>query len=503
VSAPEIDDMTLIPRHGMRSRPTVLAALFASAALLAGLAGCGGSGSGTHVPLPPGGVAIGNLVCVNTTVVPATNALAQGGSLTITFHLVDVNSAVPGAGLPVSFDVIGGSVGNPPTHTDATGAVTVVYTASPTYLGNGRVRLIQPDAQLDCDVSFSIFMPTCILTSQTLDGADAVVTDFDACGSLEPNVERQMVRKIRYQVVAPNPLTNVLEPVVGARFRLTATGMNFTTMEVGPTDATGHFTQTVTPFATGVGTASVTAEVIRQDLTGPNGVPDGVPDSLACNTCKVSFGIINPICDANGFVPVPTYRDANGAVKASPLRPGESADVTALYVVDGTPLSGYPVLVSSASGFVNGSAAPIHMNTQPDGSVTVTYTAPDGFTGDDTVTFQSDRGDVTCTQVATIHVVTCDITVQFATPPQSGMDSVVTVTVLNADPATAAGQLIALDVVGGYFSAQPPYYPLDANLQVTTTLHVTPGFSGPSTFSVSFPGGYPCTTVSKPFTVLP
>lgn len=487
------------------SRRAAFAAISAGLLTL-GLAGCGGSSDNRTVVLPPGGVAVGNVLCTGTAE-PPTSVIAHGQTMNIRFTLTDANIHLP-ISAPVAFDVVGGSLLNSPTQTDANGVVVVTFAANdPTFVGAGRVRLVHPEARLDCDVSFTVFQPACILRSTVLNGADAVVTASDACGSTEANVERHFVRKIRYRVTRVNPVTGLEEPVAGADIHLQANGLTFTSMDVGPTNANGELTQPITPFATGTGTATVTADVIRADVSGPNGTPDGVPDTLPCNTCAVSFQIINPICDANGGAVTPVYRSAAGAVKAAPLRPGESADLTATFVVDGIPEAGRGVLVDAADGFINGSANPVHVTTNGAGAVTVTYTARDGFSGLDTVTFQDDVGTLLCTQTASVSVVTCDMELIFGAPVTAGSDVPLTVHVLNVDATTAMGETVALDVTGGWFSQQPPYYVLvddgSGLPSVMTTLHVTPGFSGPAQLSLSFVTDYRCQTITKPFTVSP
>ena len=474
--------------------------------LLATTFGCGGGSSDNRdVILPPGGVAIGNLTCT-ATAEPPTNSVAHGQAITIRFTLTDANIHLVGANLPISFDVVGGSLLDPPTHTDVNGVALVTFVASdPTFVGAGRVRLIGPEARLDCDVSFTVSQGGPLLRSTVLDGAMAVVTPLDACGSTENDVERQEIRNIRYVVTRANPLTGIQEPVAGAFIRLRATGLTFTEMIVGPTNASGEFTQLITPFATGEGTATVTADVVRPDLDGPNDAPDGVPDTLPSNTCVVRFNIINPICDNDGGSGSIVYRDAFGTAKAAPVRPGESADVSATFVVDGTPQAGRAILVDAADGFINGSANPVLLVTNGAGTVTATYTARTGFQGTDVVTFQDNVGTLQCTQTVNVSVVTCDITLEFLGPVCSGCSVPTIVRVLNVDPATALGEMVALDVVGGGFTAQPPTGVLVPDgggvPSVATTLNITPGFHGPAELSLSFISGYSCNSVTEGFVV--
>lgn len=475
--------------------------------LLATLLGCGGSSNNTNVVLPPGGVAIGNLTCTGTAE-PPTNSVVHGQAIIVRFTLTDANVALEGANLPVSFDVIGGSLLDPPTHTDATGLIIVTFVADdPTFVGAGRVRLIGPDARLDCDVAFTVSFPAPTLRAETLNGAMAVVTPLDACGTTEFDVERHQVRHIRYTVTRPNPDTNVQEPVAGAFVRLTATGLTWSEMVIGPTDAMGRVTQIITPFPTGTGVATVTGTVVRPDADGPDDAPDGVPDQLASNTCVIGFNIVNPICDADGNAIVPVYRDAFGVAKAAPLRPGESADLTAFFVVDGVPQMGRAILVSAEDGFINGSPVPVLVMTDGAGMVSVTYTARTGFQGVDDVTFQDNIGTLQCTQTASVVVVTCDITLEFAIPPCSGCSVPTIVRVLNVDPATAIGETVALNAVGGAFTAQPPTGQLvDDGFgvpSIATTLHVTPGFSGPAALSLSYISGYACNSSTEAFVVTP
>ena len=484
----------------------VLAATFGIALLAGALLGCGGGSSDNRdVILPPGGVPIGNLTCTSNSE-PPTNSVVHGQALIIRFTLTDANIALAGANMPISFDVIGGSLLDPPTRTDVNGVAVVTFLANdPTFVGAGRVRLIGPEARLDCDFAFTVSQAAPVLRSTVLDGSFVVVTPLDACGTTENDVERQEVRQIRYVVTRANPLTGVQEPVAGAFIHLRATGLTFTEMIIGPTNGSGEVTQVMTPFATGEGTATVTADVVRPDLDGPNNAPDGVPDTLPSNTCVVRFNIINPICDNDGGNASITYRSAFGIAKAAPLRPGESADVFATFEVDGTPQAGRMILVDAADGFINGSANPVHLVTDGAGKVTATYTARTGFQGTDTVTFQDDVGTLQCVQTVDVSVVTCDITLEFLTPPCSGCSAVTIVRVLNVDPATAIGEMVALDVVGGGFTAQPPTGVLVPDgggvPSITTTLNITPGFHGPAALSLSFISGYACNSITEGFVV--
>ncbi len=490
------------------ARPVGLGIVVLTGGLMAGaLTGCGGSGNNTNVPVPAGGVAIGNIVCASS-MEPSTNAIAHGQAVQVRYVLSDVNTQLVGANLPVAFDVVGGALLDPPTSTDAAGVVVVTFVANdPGFVGAGRVRLIGPtDSRLICDVAFTVYQVACILRAEVLDGSDAVVTASDACGTTEFSVERHVTRKIRYRVTRINPFTLVEEPVAGAMLRLSATGLSFTSMDIGPTNGAGMVTQVITPFPTGTGVATVMAEVIRPDVDGPAGGPDGLPDTLPCNTCQIGFNIINPICDADGVSIMPVYRDAFGTPKASPLRPGESADLTYMAVVDGVPQVGRAILVDAEDGFIDGSANPVIRMTNGAGMFTVTYTARNGFFGLDTVTFQDNVGTLQCTRTASVSVVTCGLDVMFGAPVTSGADVPVTIHLLAVDPATAIGQTVSLDVVGGFFTLQPPMYVLvsDGGIPaVMTTLHVTPGFSGPASLSMSFVSGYACDSVVEPFTVLP
>lgn len=478
----------------------------AAAGLLAALVGCSGSGNDANdVVFPPGGVAIGNLTCTGTAE-PPTNSVVHGQAISIRFTLTDANIALAGANLPISFDVVGGILLNPPTQTDANGVAVVTFVAAdPTFVGAARVRLIGPEARLDCDVSFTVSFPAPVLRAETLNGANAVVTALDACGTTEFDVERQVVRKIRYTVTRANPDTQVQEPLAGAFIRLTATGLTWTELVIGPTDGNGQVVVTITPFPTGEGVATVTAQVVRPDNDGPNDVPDSVEDMLASNTCTIGFNIVNPICDLDGGNIVPVYRDAFGAAKAAPVRPGESADLTATFTVDGVPQVGRRILVSAEDGFIDGSAVPVIRFTNGAGQVTVSYTARQGFSGVDPVTFQDDIGSLQCTQVANVLVVTCDITLQFLAPVCGGCSVPTVVRVFNVDPATAIGETVALDVIGGSFTLQPPTGVLvDDGLgtpSIQTTMHVTPGFSGLSALSLSFISGYACDSTIEPFNV--
>jgi hypothetical protein len=118
-------------------RRMALAATAAAALLSLGLAGCGGSGDHRAVVLPPGGVAVGNVVC-SSSAEPPTNAVAQGQAINLRFTLTDVNIHLP-ISAPISFDVVGGTVLNPPTSTDANGVALVTFLASdPTLSGSSR-----------------------------------------------------------------------------------------------------------------------------------------------------------------------------------------------------------------------------------------------------------------------------------------------------------------------------------------------------------------------------
>lgn len=496
--------MTPSVRGGIPRKLPIASALVLSGLLVASLSGCGGSSDGRGIPVPPGGVAIGNLVCIDTTMVPPLVVVLQGTQRTITFHLVDVNTAVPGAGIPVAFDVVGGALADPPLTTDAAGFVTVIFTAGADFVGAGRVRLIQPELQLDCDVSFTVFESPLLVTARTKTGIGVPVRAFDACGSVELDVQRTDSRVVVLRVRQFDPVTSSLVPVAGIFFHVSATtDLGLVEGEFGPTNAAGEFDLVLPPFPSRRGEVVVWATAVRPDLLG-----DGIPDPDIGNTCSITF-MLNTMCDAHLDLLAPTYHAADGSIKGAPVRPGESATIAAYVRLDGIPQGGYPVLVSpEAGGFVNGSAVPITVVTDGTGKVEVTFTAAPGFPDPiNTVTFQADRGDIVCLLSADVAVATCDWVVEFGTPPMSGGDHVVTLTLLNADSATAVGELVALDVTGGFFTEQPPYYPLvdmgGGVLQVTTTLHVTPGFSGAAAISASFPGGYPCTTVTKPFVVSP
>jgi hypothetical protein len=491
-------------RDGISHGPSLATALVLTGVLATGLAGCGGSSDGRGIPVPPGGVAIGNLVCIDTTMVPPFVIVLQGAQRTITFRLVDVNTAVPGAGIPVAFDVVGGALADPPLVTDAAGFVTVIFTAGADFVGAGRVRLIQPELQLDCDVSFTVFESPIIVTARTKTGGGVPVRAFDACGSVELDVQRTDSRVIVLRARQFDPVSGTFVPVAGIFFHVSATtDLGLIEGAFGPTDAAGEFDLVLPPFPPRRGEVVVSATAIRPDLLG-----DGIPDPDVGNTCSAKF-MLNTMCDANLDVLAPTYHAADGSIKGAPVRPGESATIAAFVLLDGIPQVDYPVLVSpEAGGFVNGSAVPITLVTDAMGKVEVTFTAAPGFPNAiNTVTFQSDRGDIVCLQTANIAVATCDWVVEFGTPPVSGGSHLVTLTLLNADSATAVGELVSLDVIGGFFTEQPPYYALvdmgGGVLQVSTTLHITPGFSGASAISASFPGGYPCTTVTKPFVVGP
>jgi hypothetical protein len=472
------------------------------------LLGCGGSGNSAVVPLPPGGVAIGNLVCSND--LAQQTVVAHGQQLVIEFTLVDVNTAVPGRLLPVSFDVVGGTLLTPPTMTDGAGHVVVTFIATDFgFVGAARVRLIQPGARLECDASFLIQQPACILRARVLTLADTVVVPEDACGGPAIVIERHLPHKVRYRITRPNPVTLVEEPVPGALIHVVATGLLFLDQNIGPTNASGEVTLTAVPAPTGVGPITIFAEVVHVDLDGPQGVPDGVNDELPCNTCTIRFTVINPICDADGLAVIPAnidYFTSTGVPRSAPLRPGDYAEVTAFYILDGTPQAFRPVLVDAADGFVNGSEFPVVLLTGADGHVTVTYTARDGFEGVDTVTFRDNAGTLQCTQTASVTVVTCDFTFDFTPAPSAGNQSNLVIEFDSVDPSTLFGETVSLDVQGGFFTMQPPNYVVQNVGGVPTvmaTLNVTPGFSGPDVLSASFVSGYPCVTVSKPFTVSP
>jgi len=493
-----------------RSAALRLIALAAAGATLLtlSLVGCGGSGNSTTVPLPPGGVAIGNLVCSNN--LPQQTVIAHGQQLVIEFTLTDVNTAVPGRLLPVSFDVVGGTLLTPPTATDGAGHVVVTFIATDfSFVGAARVRLIQPGARLECDASFLIQQPACILRARVLTLADTVVVPEDACGGAAVQIERHLPHKIRYRITRPNPVTQVEEPVPGAFIHVVAQGVLFLDEEIGPTDASGEATLIAVPSPTGVGPITIVAEVVHVDLDGPQGVPDGIDDELPCNTCTIVFQVINPICDAN-FQPIVAsdidYFTAAGVPRTAPLRPGEYAEVTAYYILDGVPQAFRPVLVDAVDGFVNGSAFPVVVLTGADGHVTVTYTARDGFEGNDTLVFRDNQGTLQCTQSATISVVTCDFTFDFTPDPVAGGQSLLVIQFNSVDPSTLFGESVSLDVQGGFFTTQPPDYTV-LNVggvpTVLATLNITPGFFGPNVLSASFVSGYPCETVSKAFSVSP
>jgi hypothetical protein len=509
--------MTACPATRVASRPhrpapclPVLLALIIGGVGL----GCGSSGNDDDVLLPGGGVAIGNLVC-SVFQLPAGNAVVQGGTLEIQFTLTDVNYRLPGADLPISFEVGGGSLPDPPDRTNASGQATVVFVADPDFMGAAFVRLIQPDRRLRCDVSFSVYEPACTLTAQVLDGTGTVIEAFDACGSVETDVERPNVRRVVYEVRRPEVLTGFPLPAAGAFIRLTGLRMNFDQMVIGPTNAQGRIEAgdtdgdgavdtPIAPLDMGVGISTVTAEVIIPDANG-----DGIPDGLACNTCAVSWSIVDPTCDLDASVlPVQVF-DAGGTPKAEPVRPGESATVTAVFEVDGVPQAGVDVLAFAGNGRIDGSGLPVEATTDATGSVTFTYTPNIGFSGTDVITIEPVE-NLTCVYTAEVDVVTCDFTLAFFPDPvRSGQLSTVTMTLpaSAADPATADGESIALSATGGFLPGTPPSIEMLApdglgNVQVTFDYVASLGFVGTGSVTASFVSGYPCLSVTEEFPVM-
>lgn len=485
-------------RTTIRRAAQALAPLALASALGAALVGCGGAGGDDDFGLPPGGV-VGELIC-SSWVDPAGNQLVQGGSVTVRFRLSDANLFIPGANLPVAFEVVGGSLPATPTETDADGYAEVTFNAATDYIGVARIAMIQPDRHLRCEVSLLILEPACTLRSQVLDGANAVVAgyDFDACGLTELDLERHVARKVRYRVTAPGG------PVEDAEVRLNAVGLTWTETIVH-TDAAGEVVVDVTPFATGVGIASILATVVVPDDNG-----DGHPDHFPCNTCENKWGIIDPICDGNGGALTLALSDSFGAPQGgTTLWPGWTAEASATFLLDGVPQVGFPVLARASNGTINGSGLPQHLVTGMGGIVTVTYAPNPGFAGMDTIVIEANDNFETCSFSSTVTVETCSLDVMGAGGATS-MDWGTTLgMMLHIDTGMGSpdliGQTVSVTVTGGYLTPQLPTRMVEddgfGNPVVPVTFTASLGFEGQAQFLVNFPGGYPCLVVSDTFTV--
>lgn len=491
-------------RDGRRARFTTVAALAAS--LILGSLGCGGSGNNEEIVLPPGGIAIGEIICNITSSIPG-DTVVQGEVVTVTFRLTDANQRLVGEFLPISFETMGGHVPNPPDVTDEEGSATVTFVTDPEHLGEAFVRLIQPDYDLRCDITFRIVQAACTLSSVVLDDMGAEIGGTAGCGVASVDMTRDMTRTIVFTVTRPDPVTTLVEPVADAHLLVRTSGQVPASFEVGPTDANGRVsveiseTGDVQPHPEQVGTLTVSATVVAQDSNG-----DGLEDSLPCNECSASFDISNPPCDQDGGTVDVAYFEADGDPRAMDvLRPGEYAELTVTITHDGMPVQDEPVVVEADNGAINGSAVPVTVYTDAAGQATVRYEAFKGFGGSgmdpahDTVTFTTES-PTDCSQTGTVAVATCGLDLDFDSPPTQGQPVDVTVEVLHVDPATADGRMVSLNATGGTLS--PPAQTSGPLMGTTRQITYTPGASATEgSISLSFTDGYPCNSTTARFDI--
>jgi hypothetical protein len=269
----------------------------AASALGAGLLvvaalGCGGSSNDQRVVLPPGGVPVGELLCRLASVRPG-DAVVQGDLVVVTFRIEDANGdSVPGAFLPVSYEVLGGAIDDPPDMTDANGEATVSFRVFPDSLGLGLVRMIQPDNDLRCDVTFRIVQAACTVSAVVLDELGVVIGGTEGCGGAALPTEPGQARSIVFTITRPDPLSGDPAPVAGATLLISVIGQGIDPVELGPSDESGRITVVLSddghlrPRPAEVGELTVVAEVIIGDSNA-----DDIPDSLPCLTCEKTFDI--------------------------------------------------------------------------------------------------------------------------------------------------------------------------------------------------------------------
>ena len=488
-------------------RPRFAAVAALASGLVLGSLGCGGSGNNEQVILPPGGIAIGEILCNITSSIPG-DTLIQGEVVTVTFSLRDANQRVVGQFLPISFEVMGGWVPNPPDLTDENGSVTVDFVTDPEHLGAAFVRLIQPDYDLRCDITFRLVQRACTLTSVVLDGMNNPIGGTSGCGVAEVAMERDMTRTIVFTVTRPDSVTEIVAPVQGAYLLIRTNGQVPATFEVGPTDANGEVEVVVAqggdvePHPESESLLTVSATVLIADSNG-----DGLPDALECNDCSASFDIMDPPCDQNGGTVTVDYFEADGDPRAMDvLRPGEYAMLSFQITVDGVPLADEEVFVQAENGALNGSGVPITVWTDMNGEAAVMYQAYKGFGGTlmdpayDTITFEAASSPVDCKLSGEVAVATCGLDLSFAAPPTQGVPVDVTVEVLYVDPDTADGRMVALSGNGGTLS--PPADLSGPLMGTMRDLVFTPGASATEgLIALSFLDGYPCNTSSASFDI--
>jgi hypothetical protein len=475
------------------------AAMTLALGLLAGSLGCGGSSNNETVVLPPGGEAIGELVCAIASSVPG-DVVVQGTVIEVTFRLTDVNQRLVGQYLSVSFEAQGGHVPDPPDVTDENGEVTVFLVTDPDYVGEAFLRLIQPENDLRCDVTFRLVQQACVVTAEIQD--DLGGTLDVGCGS-SVMMTRDMSRNIIWTVTRPHHVTGALEPVAGAYLLVSTSGQPAGQLEIGPTDANGMITIEVSETGdvalhpTQVGPLVVTAEVIIADAN-----MDGLEDALPCNSCSAEFEISDPPCDNDGTMVAVAYP------YMSVLRPGEIADLSLTLTRGGNPIANADLLVSAQNGSLNGSALPVTISTDASGNASIAYEPFVGFGGTiadpavDVVTFEAAASaGLQCVLTGEVNVATCGLGLAFAPAAQQGVISVVTATVTNVDTATTDGRMVSLDALGG--TLLPPTGTTGPLAVADFTINVQPGDTTQGTIAMSFIDGYPCETVTATFDVLP
>lgn len=493
--------------HARRTRLAVVLTL--AGALVAGALGCGGSSNNSTVVLPPGGFPIGELQCQIVSLIPG-DTVVQGEVLHLSFRLTDENQRLVGAFLPVSFEVQGGFIPNPPDVTDADGRVSILFVTDVDHLGHAFVRLIQPDYDLRCDVTFRLVRPACVLDAQVLDEAMAPVAGFTGCGSAAVEMTRDEERIIVFRVRRPNPLTGTLEPVVGGTLLVRTQGQAPLSLEFGPTDAEGRFVVRVAeggdiePHPSQVGTLVVGADLVDPDENG-----DGLADGLPCESCAVSLAISDPPCDQDGAMVDVDYFEADGDPRAMDvLRPGEHAVLSLQLTRDGVPIEGEDLLVQAGNGSLDGSALPITVTTDVDGRAMVTYRPHPGFGGTmadpaiDTVSFEAMSSAIECSLSGEVAVVTCGLELTFAAPPTRGVPVDVQVTVTQVDPDTTDGRNVVLSATGG--SLSPPAQTSGPLAGTSRMITYTPGATASmGSISLSFLDAYPCDTTTESFGIAP
>ncbi|MEM7248508.1 MAG: Ig-like domain-containing protein [Acidobacteriota bacterium] len=507
-------------RHGRR--------LF-GAALLGGLLGlsllgCGGSSNPNHILIPPTTDDPGNNLIATVSASPAQDWILQNGRADITFTLTDVNQALPGANLPVSFEVGGGRVPDPPTMTDANGQVTVTFIADEDFIGTAFIRIIQPTAQLRTATFLNVFEPACVLTAQVFDGMTPVSGNDDDCGD-SFDLERELDNlSIIYTVMRPDPVTDVMEPVEGVMIHLTVTGIEDRSVTIGPTNPAGlALWDIVLEPGTGIGDYDVAAEVVVPDNTGSTGAPDGVADGRPCNPCTVEFDVQHPECNANVMLAIARTADGTqygsfgGPTTLPSLVPGSTAylryDIR--YSRTGDPIADEPFLVSVTSGTLDGGASTAVINTNGAGWLEINYTPEPGYSGTAMLSFGADGGALDCIVTLPIQVITCSLSLDFNSGTiTAGQSYVLDVTVGNVDGVQVHEQSVALSAVGGSFA--PPgsnNFELTGNMTrpgatgmggegtgTAPSFVVSPGFFGTGSISLSFTGDFPCDTVTAEFT---